>query len=336
MKSKDKLVLLLFGMIIAFGLLIAIPNTVGIQRETTISTVASKDTYVDSGNPTANYGGVNYLMTGFSIFGDVREAYFYFNFSDKPSNFIKAEISLLFWSVSQTMNFTVCLIEEEWNELTMTWVSNRPSKGQVLDNILISSTNIYTIDITSLVARQINFSICVYIEIDNYVDDYAYITSREGDYLTDNAPQLIWTFTENAEITVTNPTSSTTWQNNNTYTIEWTSLGTIENVWISLYQGISYEQGIVITVFGFTENDGEYEYYVSPSQNYKGTDFRIKIRDHDDSSVYDYSDYFSINVVTGDGNGVLPSIPSYNVLIIFGIIGMVMIILSKKNRRRIK
>ena len=39
-------------------------------------------------------------------------------------------------------------------------------------------------------------------------------------------------------------------------------------------------------------------------ENYKGTDYRIKITDYDDSRVYGYSDYFSINEEPpSDGNG---------------------------------
>ena len=326
MKSKDKVFLIV---IISFGLLLTIPSITGIQRETTISTVASKDTYVDTANPMSNYGGVSYLMSGFSILSDIRESYFYFNFSDKPSSFTKAEISLDFWGVSQTMNFTVCLIEEEWDELTMTWITGRPSKGQVIGYLLVTTDNIYTIDITSLIAGRTNISICVYIDIVNYIDDYAYITSSEGYYFDEDAPQLVWTFMETAEITVTNPTSASNWQDYYTYTIQWTSVGSIVDVKIELYKGVTFVEEIT-WVLGYTDNDGEYDFYVSSSENYQGTNYRIKITDYDDANVYDYSDYFSINI---GGNGTLPpAIPSYNVIIIISIISVFAIILVRKTR----
>ena len=337
MRSKDKIVLFLFGIILTFGLLLIIPNIVGIQREATISTIASKDTYVDTYYPTSNYGGVDYLQTGFGIFGDIIEAYFYFDFSDKPSSFIRAEISLDFWAVYETANFTVCLIEEEWNELTMTWINNKPSKSQVLGHIIVSSNDIYTIDITSLVAGRTAISICVYIDIDNYVDEYAYITSREGYYFAEDAPQLIWTYMETAEITITNPTSSSNWEDYYTYTIEWTSLGSIEDVKIELYKGSSVVEEVT-WVLGYTENDGAYGFYVSSAENHEGTDYRIKITDYDDSSVYGYSDYFSINTGNGDGigDGLPFDIPSYNVLIIIGIISIFIIIFTKKRLKGLK
>lgn len=327
MKSKDKIVLLV--LLIGFGLLLTIPFISGIQREAPISTIASKDSYVDTGNPISNYGGVSYLMAGFSILSDIREAYFYFDFSDKPPSFTKAEISLDFWGVTQTMNFTVVLIEEVWNEFTMTWITGKPNKSQVIDYLLVTSSSIYTIDITSLIAGRTNIAICVYIEIDNYVADYAYIYSREGYIFDEDAPQLIWTYMETAEITVTNPASTTSWQEFYTYTIQWTSIGSIEDVKIELYKGATFVEEIT-WIFGNTVNDGEYDFYVSSTDNYEGTDYRIKIIDYDDANVYDYSDYFSINA---GGNGTFPfTIPSYNVIVLITIISLSAIILIKKTK----
>jgi len=129
MKLKIKSTTII-GIVIVLGLIFIynIPSIKAIQREATVSNIADKDTYIDTANPLSNYGGSSNLMTGYGIFSDIREAYFHFNFSNKPSSFIKAEVSLEFWGVSQTMNFSVCLIEEEWGEYTLDWVS-QPSKG---------------------------------------------------------------------------------------------------------------------------------------------------------------------------------------------------------------
>jgi hypothetical protein len=267
-------------------------------------------------------------MAGFSLFSDIREAYFYFNFSNKPSNFIRAEISLEFWSVSQTMNYTICLIEESWSELSMTWI-NKPNKGQTIGNLIVTSDTIYTIDVTSLIAGRTNLSICVYVEIDNYVDDYAYITSKEGYYLAEDAPQLKWIYTETAEISITNPTSSSDWQEGNTYTITWDSLGSITRVKIELFKASNLIEELT---FMYTDNDGSFDFYVASYSNYQeGSDYRIKITDYDDSRVYDYSNSFTIIVSRGISDF---NIPSYNVFILLGITGIILtglIIKARKN-----
>jgi hypothetical protein len=150
---SKKAIFFYIGLIIILGTIFILPKGWGITREKSISSIADKDTYVDTANAISNYGGVNNLMTGFSMFGDIREAYFNFNFDDKPGDYIRAEISLEFWGVSQTMNFTVGLIEESWDEYSMTWL-NKQSKGQIIGNLIVVSSGVYTIDITSLISIE--------------------------------------------------------------------------------------------------------------------------------------------------------------------------------------
>ena len=190
---------------ITAGFLYSIPKVKGSQRELTVYDIAGRDIFVDSANPTENYGGSNILKAGHGISDEARETYFsfhiftreaylHFSFSNRPNDLIKAELSLALWSVSQIMNFTICMIEEDWDEETMTWDDNKPNKGQIIDYLVVTSNGISKVDITSIAAGRNEFSICIYIEDDNYIDDYAYITSREGYDHSEGAPKLVWTF----------------------------------------------------------------------------------------------------------------------------------------------
>ena len=87
---------------------------------------------------------------------------------------------------------------------------------------------------------------------------------------------------------------------------------------IELYKGATFVEEIT-WLFGYTDNDGENDFYISSSENYQGTNYRIKITDYDDTNVYDYSDFFSINV----GYNPLSSIPSFNPMIIIGIVSFI-------------
>jgi len=71
-----------------------LPKGRGITREKSITSRADKDTYVDTAYVISNYGEFNKLITGFSMFGDTREAYFHFNFADKPGDYLGAEMSI--------------------------------------------------------------------------------------------------------------------------------------------------------------------------------------------------------------------------------------------------
>lgn len=298
---KKRTIFMLVGILFIAAFIFNVTPARAILRDQTISTVAEKDTYVSSYDPSSNFGGLEYTLCGFYFSGNILESYFYFNFFDKPTNYTKAEISLYFGGVSLTLNVSICLIEEHWEEYSMNW-TNKPTKGTEITSLLKIQTDIYKFDVTDYIAGRNNLSICVYIKMDNYVDDYFYILSREGFSLQEHAPQLIWTYPENAEITVTNPTSSSIWLDNNMYAIQWTSKGIIEDVKIELYKGITFIEDITST---YTDNDGEYDFYVSLLRYYKGTDYRIKITDYDDSNVFDYSDYFSIN--SGSGTIIVTS-----------------------------
>ena len=88
---------------------------------------------------------------------------------------------------------TMSIIEASWNEFTMDWIT-KPPYGQIIGLFTVPSSDIYKNDITSLLTPRTEISICVNITIDNYVEDYVYITSREGYYLSSDAPQIIWTY----------------------------------------------------------------------------------------------------------------------------------------------
>ncbi len=296
---KYKKVIILMLLTFFSSILINITPTRAIIKDQTISTIAEKDTYVNTYDALSNFGGQDYALGGFYFGSDIVEAYFFFNFSDKPSTYTKADISLDFWSVSQTTNVSICLIEEEWEEYSMMWI-NKPLKGAEITSMIITQDDIYTINVTNYITGRNNLSICVYVKVENYVNDYFYITSREGFYswAPEDAPQLIWTYPENVEITVTNPTSSSNWVEWNTYAIQWTSTGDIDNVKIELYKGATFVEEIT-SALGYTINDGEYNFYVSTAENYDGTNYRIKITDYDDPNVYGYSGYFSMNVRSG-------------------------------------
>ncbi len=225
--------------------------------------------------------------------------------------------------------FTICLINEYWSELSLNWL-NTPIKGDVITTLRVTGSGIYKIDVTNLISSLTSISICVYMEVENYVDGYVFITSREGYYsfAPEDAPQLIWTYPETAEFTVTSPTSSTNWEEINIYTITWTSVGTITDVIIELYKGDIYVEDITFILP--TENDGSDDFYVSSSENYEGTDYRVKIIDNDDSNVYAYSEYFSINAKSDSDAAIV----GFSPFLILSAILLVSIVFARKVMRK--
>ena len=278
MLNKKRFVIV--GIIIVIGLTFYITPISGITRDGTVSTVAEKDAYVSSYYPTSNYGGKDWLIFGDYILG-WNEAYLFFNFSDKPADWTKAEISIDMYSVSETFIVTVSLINNTWDEYTINWI-NKPIHKEIITTFTVAEGKIYKIDITDYIEGRNSISICV--NASNYLQTgYIQGHSKEGAYSSEDYPQLIWTYPETAEITVTSPTSSDNWREYNSYSITWTSLGPISQVIIQLYKGDTFVEDIT---FLYTANDGDYSFYVYSSENYDGTDYRIKITDYDVMQMY--------------------------------------------------
>ncbi|MFW9875207.1 MAG: Ser-Thr-rich GPI-anchored membrane family protein [Candidatus Thorarchaeota archaeon] len=292
---KKKAIFILIGVLLIAGFTFNAPPARAIIRDQTVSTIAEKDTYVSSYEDTTNFGSEDHTIAGAILSVYDAEAYFFFTFSDQPINYTKAEISLYCGYSSVPRNLTICLIEEEWEEYSMIWLT-KPSKGIEITTLLIDRIGIFKFDVSNYIAGRNNLSICAYVKPQYKVDQNVVIISREGYFSDASAPQLIWTYPENAEITITEPISSTVWLDSHSYSIEWTNIGIIEDVKIQLYKSTTLIENITSTS---TENDGQYSYYVSATRHYNGTDYRIRISDYEDPNVYNFSAYFSINVGSG-------------------------------------
>jgi len=325
LEMNGKKIIILMSILFIATLAFKIPSTRAIIRDQTISTIAEKDSYVVSDKATSNFGGGDWLRIGKYNLG-WNELYLFFTFSDKPVNWTKAEISLDIPSVSESFNVTVSLINDIWDEYTINWL-NKPPHREIITVFTAAEEKIYKIDITDYIEGRENISIC--LNASNYLQNgWAAGFSKEGAWVSQELPKLIWTYPENAQITVTNPISSSLWEDSNYYTIRWTSQGLIINVIIQLWDGTTFIEVITDT---YTENDGEYEFYVSSSENYTGNFYMIKIIDYGDSFVFDYSYYFSINEqqTTDDaGNGDI-TVSGYNLVIILGITLGISLILIK-------
>lgn len=93
-----------------------------------------------------------------------------------------------------------------------------------------------------------------------------------------------------AYITITSPSSSSSWQAGNSYYIYWSSSGSSEYVDIYLYSSGGNVGVIATNVY----NDGSY-YWAIPSSQAPGDYYQIKIYDAGNYSLYDVSDaYYSI------------------------------------------
>lgn len=153
---------------------------------------ATKDSYVSSNDPDANYGGQSDLYCGiwvpYSIYE--YEVYMYFDFSSIAQGWEEVLLYLDFSLVSQTMYFDLVRITQNWNEYSITW-NNKPSHGTTLvSSFGVPDDGLYYGDVSNVVSGT-SFSICICSSYDQ--DDYVWISSRE-DYWENNRPRLVFDY----------------------------------------------------------------------------------------------------------------------------------------------
>jgi hypothetical protein len=112
-------------------------------------------------------------------------------------------------------------------------------------------------------------------------------------------------------IRITNPTSSSSWEIGIWYNIEWRTTGNITAVNIEWYKGNTFKDDLTNYA-----NDGNQDYllwYIGDDFE-PGTDWRIKVSNYDNTSQYDWSEYFEIR------SPATPPIPGYNNLVIISLL----------------
>ena len=193
---KNKKIFVIVSLIFLFGIVfnttvrsISVKGKT-IEEDDYIATVADKDSYVSTSNPTSNYGGKDWLIFGEYITG-WDEAYLYFSFEDEPDDYESVEISIDMYSVSETFQVTVSLVTESWDETTITWI-NKPNSTDIIETFTVSEGKIYKIDISDYIEGE---GISIRINASNYLQTgYVQAHSSEGYYSDEDAPQIIWTF----------------------------------------------------------------------------------------------------------------------------------------------
>jgi len=179
-----------------------------------------------------------------------------------------------------------------------------------------------------------------YIYSDEYTDssDYQIKISDYDDANTYDYSSYFNMEIETKTILITSPISSSVFESGYSY-ITWTTTGSIDYIIIDLYKNGNFLE----TIDSYDYNDGSYSWYIYSDDYTDSSDYQIKIRDYDDGSVYDYSDWFDIDCETELPPPPPPPLsppPPYLLIniVAFSIIAMaivpVAIILIRKHKRK--
>lgn len=95
-------------------------------------------------------------------------------------------------------------------------------------------------------------------------------------------------FYEPPSIEITKPTADDV-IDTSTFLIEWTTTGGISYINIDLYEDDSLVENLLSNGY----DDGSYQWFLG-EHSYDGNDFRIRIEDAENDSIFDYSDFFTL------------------------------------------
>ncbi|MBY8992809.1 MAG: DNRLRE domain-containing protein [Candidatus Lokiarchaeota archaeon] len=113
------------------------------------SFVAIADSFIDEGDPDANFGGFTYLYVGYRY--NWTKAFIKFDLLTSPKNFHKAELRIAFTYVENSSLLEIYDTNTGWGEYSITW-NNSPIFGNLIASSYIpGDTQLYEhikIDIT--------------------------------------------------------------------------------------------------------------------------------------------------------------------------------------------
>lgn len=126
----------------------------------TAYTLATKDAHVYDQSVNTNYGGSNVLNIGGDEVGTGRfEAYIYFDLRNKPTHIIQIEFVIQVLEVQGTTNFSIHVVDDSWDESTITW-SNKPTFGPAIADFIATSSALYIFQAPAI-ASVSEVSICI-------------------------------------------------------------------------------------------------------------------------------------------------------------------------------
>jgi len=111
--------------------------------------------------------------------------------------------------------------------------------------------------------------------------------------------------------------------------ISWDYTGDIDYVTIELYSGNTCVETIAV----WTTNTGNYDWEIYYSDGYDGSNYRIKVSDYYDSSIYDFSNYFKIESHSFLER-ILPLVLIIGIPISISVISIIIVVHHIKKKKR--
>ncbi len=151
--------------------------------------LAEADTFVNSEDSSANFGGFNYIEVADASYPGKSTGYLRFDLSGVTGNIISANLKLYSRYVNETHNVGIHVCSNSsWDELTVTYSNSPPYNSNVIVTQLVASEYIwYSWDVTGIVQPNEMLTLCIVSE-SSHNSGMIWFYSKEAGY--EEAPVL--------------------------------------------------------------------------------------------------------------------------------------------------
>jgi len=189
---KNKIPIFYFSVFFIISFSIALSYAKADLIETTTTTIADKDAYVDSSLPDDNFGETEYMYMGVGPSGsDIKIAYMRFPLSEIPTNWTNAEISFRTDLVGMNINVTIHLITAYWNESRISW-NYQPWIDEFMTTLIIDEDREYRINVTSYIPGK--DSIAIRINTTSHILGAECRIYGRTTSFSPYKPKIVWTY----------------------------------------------------------------------------------------------------------------------------------------------
>lgn len=291
---------------------------------------AEADSYTSFYSPDSNYGNVSALFLTNNSGYTLNQCYLRFNFTDRPSSWKEAIIELYFFGTNPGDIVDIYQVTQNWDEMSIIY-SDSPSIGNKIGELVLNNSGQYSFDVTNFITSE-NTNLSILVTPRGQMPQSWEIMSKESDY----TPKIVWTYDVDVGFTITAPLTGVEFKEGDFVNITWntnTAAGYDGQIYVSLelYKGNTK----VGTISSEIVNNGKFDWQI-PKSYESGSDYRIKITDTQNNSIYAYSGDFKISQESAESNTNNKSIPGYPAMFICSVMIGSIFILIRMNRKKLE
>jgi len=185
-------------LIVATVFIVAISSSTTMVRgkEVCKSSDCTADAYIDSSDPTTNFGATDYNVYCGGFSNDY-EAWFKFDVSDAPDDWTEAKFSFELFKGSATVNLSIAIAPTTWTESGITYM-NAPDKWQTIGKVLLTGDGAFELDVSNYIVND-TLGLVLFVSPIDDKSETIFIYTRESSSDLNMIPSIVYDVCEDVK-----------------------------------------------------------------------------------------------------------------------------------------